>query len=62
MEFKLGEKYKLFALGDLEKTGDYEVFEVIMHDNELSFLSHEDQGVYDLNFLGYTELVKLLEE
>lgn len=61
MEFELGEKYKSYALWDLEKTGDYEVFEVIMHDGELAFLNHQDKSVYDLKFLGYSELVKLSE-
>jgi len=63
MEFKVGEKYKSYSLFDYEKTGDFDVFEVIVDDDgELAFFNHTEKQVYDLNFLGHSELVKMVLE
>lgn len=59
MEFKLGEKYKSYAIWDYDKNGKYDIFEVIIRDGELLFLNHTDGCTYDLGFLGSLELVKI---
>lgn len=59
MEYKLGEKYKSYALWDVDKVGNYDIFEVTMHDGEWVFFNHSDKCNYDLNFLGSAELIKL---
>lgn len=60
--FAVGETYKLYALWDFDKTGKYDVFEVIIHEGELAFFNHTDRCVYGLEFLGWTELVKMENE
>lgn len=58
--FKLGEKYKSYSAFDLDKTGKYDIFEVIQDkDGELAFLNHTDKETYALYFLGYQDLVKI---
>lgn len=58
--FVLGRKYKSHSLSDLEKVGNYDIFEAVLDkDNELSFYNHTDKAIYDLNFLGNSELVRL---
>lgn len=60
MKFKLGEKYKSYSLFDYEKTGDFDVLEVIVDsDGELAFLNHSEKEIYDLRFLGNSELEKI---
>ena len=59
MAFKLGEKYKSYALWDFDQIGDYDVFEVVETEDELAFYNHTDGCVYDLGFLGSSELVKI---
>lgn len=63
MEFKVGEKYKSYSLFDYEKTGDFDVFEVVVDDDgELAFFNYTEKQIYDLNFLGHSELVKIVLE
>lgn len=60
MEFKIGEKYKSYVVWDFDKTKLYDIFEVVFEDGELAFLNHTDRCIYDLGFLGSSELVKIM--
>jgi hypothetical protein len=58
--FQLGEKYKSYSFNDLDKTGPYDIFEVVLDkDSELSFYNHTDKKIYDLRFLGALDLVPM---
>lgn len=58
MTFTKGETYKSYAPWDLDKTGGYDMFEVVVQDGELAFFNHTDKCIYDLHFLGSSDLVK----
>lgn len=58
MEYKIGEKYRLYSAWDKERTGKYDVFEVVRNAGELIFFNHTDKSVFEIDFIGARDLVK----
>lgn len=58
-QLEVGQKFKSYATWDIDKEGKFDIMEVVLEEGELAYLNHTDDEVYDIGFLGSSELVPL---